>query len=296
MSWMMRKLVVLSAAICVACAQIPVLPKAAQAEMQRPVKTPVPVTATDIQGSWDIVEFDGYRPARLRGSTPAAFASFDSHGVRLRIECNHAGSSGTVQAGRFVTNSGSPSFQTEMGCGKEREERDSRLFSFFAKSPTLTLLPNGRLLLRAEGSELLLERPEVRRLANIPDAAELQGMWRLIELTKYGSAGGLSGIGLSDMPGRISFAGNRLEYDRCPQFGLQYRLGEDGRLAKIAGKPLPLDLSTCRDLSIPTKALALPSASQIIRILHSNPAVERSGGGMILLSTSDHGLLLSRAP
>jgi hypothetical protein len=46
-----------------------------------------------------------------------------------------------------------------MGCDPERQARESRYFAFFDRSPTIEKLPDGRLRLRADESELILERP-----------------------------------------------------------------------------------------------------------------------------------------
>jgi hypothetical protein len=56
----------------------------------------------------------------------------------------------------------------------------------------------------------------------VPARSELEGKWRMEDLTRYSSGGGRSGIGLSHVPGRIVIEGNRLSYDRCPQYGLTF--------------------------------------------------------------------------
>ena len=254
---------------------------------------PVPVPSTaDIAGRWDVISFEGYEPAHMHGATPAAFANFGADGVRLRIECNYSSVSGTVRDGRFVSQPGLR-MQTEMGCGPEREERDSRYFSFFDRSPTAELLANGRLRLVAGKSVLILERPEQRRLAFLPDSSELDGKWRLDSLTRYGRQGGYSGIGLSDIPGHIIIETNKLAYDRCPQYAVEFAYGTDGRLTKTDGAPLPEKLD-CPALKLPWQTTGLPTPDQILPLLHSNPWVEDVGDGLMLIANEELGLVVTK--
>lgn len=198
-----------------------------------------PVTSSqDILGEWDIVNFDGHEPRRLSGSKRSAFADFGDNGVNLQIECNHLGASGTVRDGRFVS-SPSQRFQTEIGCGPEREERDSQLFTFFDRNPSVERLPDGRLLLTAGDTQLLLERPAQRRLAYLLPPQELLGEWHMVGITHYLEQGGHAGIGLSDVSGRIVFDGIEAEYSRCPQYKIAYRYTEAGVVEKIGGRALP---------------------------------------------------------
>jgi hypothetical protein len=159
-------------------------------------------SSAEIRGQWDVVSFESYAPVRMHGSTRAAFADFDARGVRLRIECNYSGVNGFVRDGKFVSQRDLRA-QTQMGCGPEREARDERYFSFFDREPSVELLSDGRLRLLAGETKLILERTEKRRLAYIPEWKSLAGKWRLESLTHYGTEGGYSGIGLSDVPGRI---------------------------------------------------------------------------------------------
>lgn len=182
--------------------------------------------------------------------------------------------------------------QTEMGCGKEREERDRRYFSFFDRSPLIERLGDDRLQLMAGESVLILQRPEQRRLAYAPGLARLAGQWRLEVLTRYERNGGSSGIGLSDVPGRIVIEGNRLSYDRCPQYDLTFSYSSDGRLIKTGGSSMPEE-PDCPALDYPDyEAPALPSAMEILPLLHSNPWVEEVGNGRLLVANERLGLLL----
>ena len=271
-------------------------PDAGAASSQSPATAEPVDSISQIEGQWDIVSFEGYDPQRLSGSVRAAYADFGPNGVSLRIECNYSGRSGTVREGRFIPAADDDMIQTQMGCGPEREARDSRYFAFFSRSPTIEHLPGGHLRLRADGTELILERPVKRRLAYLPAPSELQGEWRLLELTRYVPEGGFTGIGLSETPGRIVFSGNTISYSRCPQYDLQFLFSEDGVLVKTGGADLPAEPIGCPELSEGLHGEGLPVPWDALRVLHSNPKVEKSGENQLLVSTDRLGLLLARAP
>jgi hypothetical protein len=199
-----------------------------------------------------------------------------------------------VRDGRLVTQPG-PISATEIGCGAEAEARDSRYFSFFKRSPSVERLPNGRLRLVAGESILILERPEQRRLAFLPAAEELHGKWRMESLTRYGPEDGQSGIGLSDVPGHIVFEGNRLSYDRCPQFSLSFTFGADGRLRKTSGAA-PSANADCPQLAPPRETFDMPTPDQILPLLHGNPWVEKLGRGRMLIANDQLGLIVAKEP
>lgn len=254
-----------------------------------PQPTAVPaLSANEIAGRWDVVSFEGYEPAQRL----SAFAHFRPDGVRLRIECNYSIVPGLVRDGRFATQPGLR-MQTEMGCGQEREERDTRYFAFFDRLPTVERLTNGRLRLTAGESVLILERPEQRRLAYLPERGELDGSWRMESLTRYEAGGGESGIGLSDVPGHIIIQGNLLSYDRCRQYALDFTFGADGRLTKTGGASLPVE-PNCPALTLPWPTTGLPTPDQVLPLLHSNPWVEEIGAGRLLISNDQLGLVVTK--
>ena len=259
----------------------------------------VPVASTaEILGQWDIVSFEGYRPAmRVQGSTRTAIADFAADGVSLRIECNSSGASGRVTNGRFVPDPTGDRIQTLMGCGKEREARDARLFGFFDLSPTVDRLADGRLRVAADGRELILQRPAQRRLDFLPPAADLQGAWRLELLTTHYPQGGYAGIGLQEVSGRVVIEGNRLGFSRCPQYDLTFRYTQDGRLQKVAGPDLPDSPAQCPDLAKATGIRDFaPNLWPIMQILHSDPLVERSGDRRVVISAGDYAVEMTQAP
>ena len=273
------------------------LSSAAEQNARRAVEddqqTPRVGSARSVAGHWDVVSFEGYRPARLIGTGRAAYADFGSDGVALRLECNYSGRPGTVRDGRFVLGENNTRVQTAMGCGPERGPREIRFFGFFEQAPTVESLGADRLRLRAGGGELLLERPAVRRLANLPTRGELDGAWRMMEITRFLPEGGVSGTGLSEIPGQLVIAGDRLGFSTCPEQGLRFRYEPEGRLVKIDGPAPASGPLACPGVNDVADAPILPSASEALRLLHASPLVEKSGEGL-LLSTERYGLLLVR--
>ncbi|MEX0342857.1 MAG: hypothetical protein AB3N06_09735 [Erythrobacter sp.] len=187
----------------------------AQVTGSSPLPT-VPVSdSREIEGKWDIVSFDDYEPARLEGTRRAAFADFTDRGVTLRIECNSSGASGIVIDGRFRP-TGGDTFQSEIACGNERHARDAALFGFFERAPSVERLPDKRLLLRADGQELVLQRPDQRRLEFVPRPEDLEGRWRLVGVTRYLDGNGYAGIGLADVSGHVAISTDRILFESCP--------------------------------------------------------------------------------
>ncbi|MGZ8998967.1 MAG: hypothetical protein ACXW2T_08940, partial [Allosphingosinicella sp.] len=278
-------------------AQAPGPPVSGQAEPAPSVSTLFPVTdSASIAGQWDVVRFEGYEPRRLSGTVRAAFADFSEDGVALRIECNYSGRAGVVREGRFSTSGRNDRAQTAMSCGPERNARESRFFTFFESGPVIERRGSDELHLRAGNSELILQRPATRRLAFLPTADRLQGRWRLLEVTRYLPGGGHSGIGLSEVPGRIVIAGDRISYNRCPRYGLGFILGADGTVQKTSGATPPPVPTGCPELAEPAPGSQLPARWDLLRLLHFTPVVERSGDDALLISTETLGLLVTKAP
>jgi hypothetical protein len=269
---------------------------AAARQIDQPLKDAqtLVLDSASIAGEWDVARFEGQEPKRLQGTVRAAFADFSERGVRLRIECNYSGRAGAVKNGHFVASPDSNSVQTDMACGHERETRDSRYFSFFEKSPLIERDGPNRLRLYAEGTELILERPAVRRLHFAPTTAEIQGKWRMMQVTRYLPAGGFSGIGLSEVRGWIIISGDRLSYSSCPQFALTFQLAANGRLQHMANVVLPGTPSDCPALAQPTPVADPPAPFDALRVLYAEPTIEKAGDDSLLLSTDRLGLLITK--
>lgn len=260
-------------------------------------RSAIPVESTsDILGEWDIVRFEGYEPGpRMSGTARTAFADFRESGVALRIGCNYSGAAGVVRDGVF-RHRPSDNLQTAMGCGAEREARDVKLFGFFRADPRVDRLPDGSLRLVAGGTELLLERPARRRLAFLPKPQDLLGEWRLVEISRHSEGGGMSGIGLSDVPGRIVIDGMSLGYSRCAAYTVAYRYTSEGFLEKTGGPALPTTEGGCKPLEGGWKGGSLPVPWDVLRVLHGNPAVEKIGDDTLLLAADRYSLVITRAP
>ena len=258
----------------------------------------VPVTRmAQVEGEWNVVSFDGYRPPlRVEGSTTTAFVRFHGDGVGFRIGCNYSGAGGSIERGRFVTSDSAPPAQTLMGCEPDAEQRDTAFFAFFGKEPTIEKIGDDRLRMVAGSQILELERPEKRRLAFVPKAEALDGEWRLDSLTRLDSQGGMSGMGLMEVPGRIAFEKGTLEYTRCPALALRYDWREPGRMVKTGGADLPASPSGCTELSEPPFQPGQLALWDVLKVMHGNPLVERTGEDTIMLETPDHRLVLTRKP
>ena len=260
-----------------------------------PVPPPASIAATtDVTGQWDVASFEGYRPRRLSGTGRAAYADFGRDGVALRIECNYTGRLGRVTDGRFIAEPVGDRVQTQIGCGPERGPREVRYFGFFDRNPSVEFVSVDRLRLRAGQDELILERPSVRRLSYLASMAELQGSWKMLEVSWFPPGGGAAGIGLSEVPTRIVIEGNRLRVRDCPEVDLTFQYTGEGQLRKSGGAALPAGRLDCPGLSDTADGPALPKASDAIRLLHANPLVEKAGDGALLLSNGEYALLISR--
>lgn len=255
-----------------------------------PDLTPVESLA-DIAGTWQVVEFAGYRPARVTHPLPAAFARFGEGGVGLRIECNWSGAPGTVQDGHFVPPARSePQGQTVMGCGREREDRESRYFAFFTKNPSIQRIEGGRLRLLANGTELILERPEAIRLATLPDMAQIAGEWRAEGLQLVNEEG-TRGIGLSDLQSRIVITPDTIAMSTCPAAAVAIAYGTDGRLARTGGADAARIDEACGTFDEAGTGMPGLEPRQMARVLAGSPVVYWGGPQRLTLQTA-HGLVL----
>lgn len=294
----MRRTTLAIALLLSACAPQGHRDSVASASAEGAVEAPPLVPASSpsqIAGKWDVVSFENFTPQRLQGAVRTAYADFDARGVQLRIGCNYSGQAGALKEGRFVADTREPQIQTLMGCGPEREARDARYFAFFTTAPRVFRQGEDRLVLRSDTTELVLERPERRRLAFVPEIGAITGTWYLQSLTRYEPAGGYSGIGLSDASSTVEISADRLVYTACQKYPFAFRLTENGQLAANGSPPLP-DRPDCAALDEPARGPELPVSMDALRVLHGSPWVERAGADQILLTSGELALLLSRSP
>ncbi|WP_216635585.1 hypothetical protein [Croceicoccus bisphenolivorans] len=249
-----------------------------------------------VAGTWQVVSFGGYEPARLTHPSPSAFAKFGTSGVGLRIECNWSGAPGTVADGHFVppADDDGMNAQTQMGCGKEREDRDSRYFAFFRRNPTMDLMPDGRLLMRAGEVELVLERPEVIRLETLPDLTGISGEWRGEGFQKINGEG-MRGIGLSDLASKVFIAEGRLGLTGCADAAVAVRYTDYGRLERTGGADAATIRAACGDLSGEFEIPGL-SGTEIADLLAGSPKVYARGKDRLTLQSGELVIDLTREP
>ncbi len=116
-----------------------------------PVATPLTLQA--IAGQWDIVSFEGHRPARLDSDGQRhAFVDIRGSDLSFAIECNYSGMSARLDGDRLVATS-NDNMQTEMGCGPEREGRDAAFFALLRGGPTVSQPSANALLTGAISAE-----------------------------------------------------------------------------------------------------------------------------------------------
>ncbi len=177
-----------------------------------------PAALSEITGAWDIVSFDGYRPARLDSDGQRhAFVDVRGDGISFAIECNYSGMRAGIENGRLVALS-NETVQTEMGCGPEREGRDAAFFAFLRASPAIVARAESAMALENEGVRLELERPEVRRRPLLPTrVSELDGGWRADIIYLRSEPGRTDNLlaALNGAPARFNITADqiRLTYD-----------------------------------------------------------------------------------
>ena len=258
---------------------------------------PIPVTdVMQVLGDWQVLSFDGYEPPVYVHPRPHAFASFAFEGgVGLRLECNWSGAAGQVADGRFnYPADAPPQGQTAMSCGPEKNKRESAFFGFFRKNPTMEIRPDGRLLMRAGDSELLLARVEEVRIATLPTMDDISGPWRAESFMKMDN-GGIRGIGLSGLAERVVIGETGLALSGCAEATVTTRYTEDGRLERTGGADAAAIRKACGDL---TGGFSMPglSGTELADLLASSPTVYRSGKDRITLASADLVLDLTREP
>lgn len=247
-----------------------------------------PTSLASIAGEWDIVEFHGYSPQRLDADGQRhAFVNIRTTGLSFTIGCNYSGMPASIDAnGVLVPGAPDDGIQTQMGCGAEREARDSAFFRFFRSRPRVALLSDGRLRLEAADRSLLLARADMRRLAYGPPLAELAGTWRVVSFMNFRD-GGHQGWGPMFAPGRVRIEPSTISYSRCPEAAVQFRYTADFSL--IPRDPAQLPSPSCSGAS--------PAATEVepmlAALLRQSPHAERVPGGRYVLRSKDYAVVLA---
>lgn len=242
----------------------------------------------DVQGQWDIVEFDGYRPPRLNtDGLRHAYVDIGAAGMSFTVGCNYSGMAGSIGAGGvLIPADPDEGRSTDMGCGPDREARDTAFFNFFRSRPKLALLPGGRLRIQGSAHSLLLERPDVHRLAYGPPLAEITGTWRVVSFTRFVN-GGYQGSGPMFAPGRLRIDPSATSYSRCPALRVSFRYTEDFTLFRQSPADLPSGL--CSGVKPAPTEVELMLAT----LLGQSPHAERVPGGGYVLRSRDYLVLLA---
>jgi hypothetical protein len=235
----------------------------------------------EVAGPWDIARFAGYTPMRLHEGVRRAYVDISPNGLSYVIECNYSGNPAHVDPAGILHDDGDGTrISTAMGCGPVGEAREAAFFAFFSSRPNLAWGPGGRLRLSNGRTELLLERPEVRRLANVPARAEIAGRWVPQMATRLLDPGGYQGWGFQN-PTILAIDGDRVSYSGCgrPAFGFRYTA--EGRMVTEG----QADSSACE-----TESPAL----FLLQVLSNDPLVERIAGGGIALTAGRQVITLRR--
>lgn len=224
----------------------------------------------EIAGSWDIESFEGYRPMRLHEGIRRAFVEISSEHLSYAIECNYSGNPASIDSTGILHDRGDGGrVQTLAGCG-DKEAREGAFFFFFSRQPKVTWIERGRIRMSSGGVELILERPEARRLAHVPAAQELTGRWIPQSATQLVGTGGHSGWGFQQ-PGAVTIDAGELHYPDC-RATFRFRYSADGRM-ETESEQAPPNCSTNSP------------GSMLLRVMHGRPLVERIAGGGIALSS-----------
>lgn len=256
-----------------ACSAEPQAPRTQKAD-QRPGSARTVTSLAEIDGPWDIVRFGDHRPTRLgTEGLRRAYVNIHPRGLGYTIECNYSGNRAHIDwSGVLHDESGGSRISTLMGCGPELEARDKAFFGFFATRPKVTLSREGRLQISNDKTELILERPEVRRLANIPPLEEIIGQWRPGMAMKVSEMGGHEGWGFLE-PTTLTIARHRITFSGCGGAAFTFHYTEDARIVTSG--------NTRSQCGTDTPGLIL------LNVLRNDPLVERTKGGGIALQAGD---------
>lgn len=229
-----------------------------------------PVTSLDeIAGSWDIARFERYTPTRLHGGIRRAFVEVGQKGLSYNIECNYSGNPAHIDSsGTLHDDGGELRTSTAMLCEPLKDRREGALFGFFGSKPTVRWMENGRLQMSNGRTELILERPVQRRLANLVPPRELAGRWVPQMATQLHEGNGYSGSGFQQ-PALVVITPDSLSYSGCGGARFTFRYTQDGRMADVVEQ----GRAECGSDS--------PSAT-LLKIVRDNPLVERDASGLAL--------------
>jgi hypothetical protein len=221
-----------------------------------------------IAGPWDIAHFDGYEPTRLHEGLRRSQVHVDIDRLSYTIECNHSGNRASLDRTGTLHDLEGGRIQTLMGCPAEQSARDRAFFAFFASKPKVHWAGPKRLCLSNGKTELLLERPELRRLAHLLPPDRLVGRWVPQMANATNPKTGSSGESFVQ-PSVLVLGQGSLRYSGCGGARFTFRYTRDGRMADVREQ----GRAECGD--------DFPSAT-LLRIMRSHPFVERDRTGLAL--------------
>lgn len=230
-----------------------------------------PVTSlAEISGDWNIARFDGYTPVRLHSGIRRSFVNIGPKGLSYNIECNYSGNPAHIDSSGMLHDDSADGGRasTLMLCEPVKDAREGALFWFFATKPKVRWLEGGRVQMANAHTELVLERPEQRRLANLVPQRELTGRWVPQMATEIHDGTGYSGSGFQQ-PSLVVIGANSLTYSGCGGMRFSFRYTSDGRMADVVEH----GESECGSDS--------PSAT-LRKVMLGNPLVERDASGIAL--------------
>jgi heat shock protein HslJ len=257
---------------------------ACSANSPPPPREPVGAVTSlrEIAGAWDIASFDGYVPMRLHEGIRRAYVDIGPRGLSYTIECNYSGNPAHVDGtGILHDESGGSRMSTQMACGPEMDAREGAFYAFFASKPKVSRIGGGRIAMSNGRTTLILEKPEARRLANIPSLRELEGSWVPRMATRVLEGNGHEGWGFQE-PRMLIIAQGTLRYSGCGGVAFSFRYTPDARM-ETTGESGKADCGT-----------ETPGA-MLLRVLRNDPLVERTAGGGIALTAGNEVISLQSA-
>jgi hypothetical protein len=172
---------------------------------------------------------------------------------------------------------------TLIGCG-DSEIGDRDFYAFFATKPVVSWLGEGRVRVANGRTELILERPELRRRADPPKPREIQGRWvpQFVDIFK---GSGMSGFTMEEPRGVVTISANAIRWSGCPEAAVAVIYSADLRLERRSGPS-----GNCKLGEGPGQ----DGAARLMRIMRSSPSVERTGHHRMVLFTDDEAVHLER--
>lgn len=235
----------------------------------------VVTTLNEIAGPWDIARFDGFAPVRLRGGIRDAYVDVGATSLSYVIGCNSSGNQARIDESGVLHKVGNGSqVQTLVECGPDRDARDAKFFSFFNSRPNVVWSKGGRVRLFNGRTELILERPEMRRLANIPALAEITGRWTPRMAMRLRHDDGYEGWGFQG-PYPLTIMRGTITYPGCGGASFRFNYTRDGRMRIVEARAK--DDCGFNDTD-----------TILLRVLRNGPLVERiAEGGIALIAGNE---------